>query len=86
MLTLEAACDNFEVKFRIYHELQNASINFANTNVAWTLHWKNYKNEKKMALKAKYVTLILCQAIGPEINKSKIPENTLNMSRPITTG
>lgn len=42
--------------------------------------------KKKMALKAKYVTLILCQAIGPEINKSKIPENTLNMSRPITTG
>lgn len=29
-----------------------------------------------MALKAKYVTLILCQAFGPEINKSKIPENT----------
>lgn len=47
---------------------------------------KIIKMKKKMALKAKYVTLILCQAIGPEINKSKIPENTLNMSRPITTG
>lgn len=30
-----------------------------------------------MALKAKYVTLILCQAIGPDINKSKDPRKDI---------